>query len=87
MAKGNFKETKLAQPLPVRLTQRQVDWLQEIKDIDGISIQDHIRRAVDAYLEAAVKKLQRELELEDAVEVAGIPPNPRVGLRPRVTFR
>ena len=87
MAKGNFKETKLAQPLPVRLTQRQVDWLQEIKDIDGISIQDHIRRAVDAYLELATRRLRREIDEEEAAAAAGIPPNPRVGLRPRVTFR
>ena len=91
MPKGNQKHTKLAPPLPVRLTQRQVDWLNELKNADGISLQDHVRRAIDNYLATASSRLRRELELEekleDAVQAAGIPPSPRVHSRPKVTFR
>lgn len=37
-------------PLPIRFTQQQADALRALRAIDGLSIQEHVRRATDAYL-------------------------------------
>ena len=46
---SNNKSTKL-QPMAIRVTPKQFQGLQALKDEDGISVQDHIRRALDNYL-------------------------------------
>ena len=46
---SNNKQTRL-QPMAIRVTPKQFAGLQALKDEDGISVQDHIRRALDNYL-------------------------------------
>ena len=39
-------------PLPIRVTQLQFTRLQALRDYDDLAVQEHIRRAIDEYLEA-----------------------------------
>jgi hypothetical protein len=46
-------QRKLSQlvPQPTRLTKHHLQGLRALRDMDGMSIQEHIRRAVDVYLD------------------------------------
>jgi len=43
-------------PLPMRITQMQYDRLQRARDRDGLSIQEHVRRGLDIYLDGIEAK-------------------------------
>jgi len=45
----NRKEVRL-RPLPLRVTPRQFECLVALRSHDSLSIQEHVRRAIDAYL-------------------------------------
>ena len=55
----NLKETKL-RPLPLRVTPLQRVKLVQLRAKDSLSLQEHIRRAIDMYLEAQDRKAKRE---------------------------
>lgn len=38
-------------PLPLKVSHQQYEKLKQIRALDGLSIQEHIRRAIDIYLE------------------------------------
>lgn len=38
-------------PLPMRVTQVQFERLQRLRKVDGLAIQEHVRRSIDDYLE------------------------------------
>lgn len=68
-------------PLPMRITQRQYDRLVAHRARDHIAIQEHVRRALDNYLELLDRKAVRELPLSDeapsdASSVLESPPSP-----------
>ena len=42
-------------PLPMRVTPRQYERLTQARDRDGLTIQEHVRRALDLYL-AGIEK-------------------------------
>jgi hypothetical protein len=52
------KDVKL-KPLPLRLSTTQFERLVGLRARDGMAIQEHVRRAVDMYLDAQDKKAQR----------------------------
>jgi len=52
-------------PLPLRVAESQHDRLALIRDRTGISVQEHIRRAIDLYL-AVTEKEAIELGLMEA---------------------
>jgi len=43
-------------PLPMRVTQLQAERLREARNRDGLSVQEHVRRSLDIYL----NKIERE---------------------------
>ena len=47
----NRKQSPL-RPLPMRITDLQWERLQALRAYDAISIQEHVRRALDEYLDA-----------------------------------
>ena len=47
-------------PLPIRITQRQYQRLLAHRKIDALAIQEHIRRALDFYLDDLDEKRPRE---------------------------
>jgi hypothetical protein len=50
-------------PLPTRVTQRQYDRLMQHRARDHLSIQEHVRRSLDYYLEMLDKRWEREMML------------------------
>jgi hypothetical protein len=52
----NYTKHEL-RPLPTRITQLQYERLQGARDRDGLSIQEHIRRALDLYLAKIEKQI------------------------------
>src|SRR5262245_61903809 len=60
-ALNNRKELR---PLPLRVAHAQYDRLNAARDRSGISIQEHVRRAIDLYL-AVIEKEAIELGLMD----------------------
>ena len=51
----------ILRPLPIRITQRQYDRLRAHRLIDSLAIQEHVRRALDLYLDVLDRKREREL--------------------------
>jgi len=45
----NVRRSEL-KALPMRISQLQFDRLANLRDRDGLSMQEHVRRAIDAYL-------------------------------------
>jgi CHASE3 domain sensor protein len=43
-------------PLPIRIRQSQRDALEEMREADGRTIQEHIRTALDEYIERSNKR-------------------------------
>lgn len=43
-------------PLPMRITQLQFERLHKAREFDGMSVQEHIRRALDLYLDKVEQK-------------------------------
>lgn len=39
-------------PLPMRITEKQYDRLKAAREFDNLAIQEHVRRALDFYLDA-----------------------------------
>lgn len=68
---NNRKEMR---PLPLRVANSQYDRLVAARDRTGISIQEHVRRGIDAYLAA----IERE-----AIELGHLPTAPAVRSRAR----
>lgn len=65
------KEVPL-RPLPMRITPLQFDRLQAARDYDGISVQEHVRRALDFYLNALeISVLRTSSEDLKAIRAAG----------------
>jgi hypothetical protein len=61
-------------PLPLRIAESQKTRLSSIRDRTGISVQEHIRRAIDLYLAVTEK---------EAIELGLMPqPVPVTPLRP-----
>src|SRR4029077_14058345 len=54
-------------PLPTRVTPRQYDRLMIHRSRDHLSIQEHVRRALDMYLESLDKRWEREISLSSPV--------------------
>lgn len=46
-------------PLPMRITQKQYERLQQARANDQIAIQEHVRRALDNYLDLLDRKQAR----------------------------
>ena len=51
----------ILRPLPMRITERQYQRMQAHRSIDGLAIQEHVRRALDLYLDVLDRKREREL--------------------------
>jgi hypothetical protein len=45
----------------MRITERQYQRMQAHRSIDGLAIQEHVRRALDLYLDVLDRKREREL--------------------------
>lgn len=66
-------------PLPLRVARSQYDRLVSARDRTGISIQEHVRRGIDAYLAT----IERE-----AIELGHMPVAPRRSpAKPKVVKR
>ena len=52
--------------MPLRVTPRQNDLLKLLRDRDGMSVQEHVRRALDIYLARVNKKEPSDAEQETA---------------------
>jgi Ribbon-helix-helix protein, copG family len=88
---SNFKKTRL-EKMAIRLPPQQLEKLRELRDSTGVSVQDHIRRALDFYLTRPSKhpaQFQPPPELvaplaESKLErIQSLPNNPRQ----KVVFR
>jgi hypothetical protein len=53
-------------PLPMRVSRLQIERLRELRAKDGLSVQEHVRRSIDQYLET----------LTDAPPRPKLPPPP-----------
>ena len=51
-------------PLPMRITHRQYERLQLARDHDHLAIQEHVRRALDFYLDDLEKRQGRSPSLK-----------------------
>lgn len=60
------KDVKL-KPLPLRLSTTQFERLVSLRARDGMAIQEHVRRAVDVYLDQQDKRQARATPPADAV--------------------
>lgn len=67
-------------PLPMRITQLQFDRLVEARGRDGMAVQEHVRRALDLYLDKVERDALRQQvvipldqppELNDRAAVGG----------------
>lgn len=63
---SNYKEAKL-KPLSLKVTPRQFDRLLGLRAYDALSVQEHARRALDAYLDIQERKIGKEAQIETAV--------------------
>lgn len=63
------KEVKL-KVVPIRLTVRQFERLDELRNSEGLSMQDMVRRAVDNYLEARSRAARRDNPVPDPIATA-----------------
>jgi len=73
-------------PLPMRITQRQYDRLTAHRARDHISIQEHVRRALDNYLDLLDRKSLRELAMEAPSTASGSlesPQTPPIAEKPQ----
>jgi hypothetical protein len=59
-------------PLPMRVSQRSYDRLNAVRSIDGNSVQEHIRRGIDYYLDhvEVVLALAASEGLKQAISMA-----------------
>jgi hypothetical protein len=48
-------------PLPMRVTRLHIERLREARNRDGLSVQEHVRRALDIYL----NKIEREFNQKE----------------------
>jgi len=55
----NPKKTNPLRPLPMRITELQWERLNAARDYDDIAIQEHVRRALDKYLDMLDQKRSR----------------------------
>ena len=85
---GNVKTTRLVK-MSLRLSPKHMTALHALRDDDGISIQDHIRRALDKYL-----RTYRAAEPLPAPHETPLAPSPDPGVqspqartRRKVVFR
>lgn len=61
----NRKEVRL-RPLPLRITPLQFSRLTEARARDSLAIQEHVRRAIDVYLDLVEKRASRDAERREA---------------------
>lgn len=54
-------------PLPMRITHKQYERLQAARDYDHLSIQEHVRRSLDFYLDFLEKKQGRTPSLKSPI--------------------
>lgn len=73
-------------PLPLRVAQSQYQRLVNTRNRTGISVQEHIRRAIDLYL-AVTEKEAIELGLMEAPKPTSDNPNPTQPLERAVSLR
>lgn len=72
-------------PMPMRVTKQQQDRLRAAREKDGITLQDHVRRALDMYLDHMDMVYARrdqplpEGQLGVAVAYPGAPPGRNAG--------
>lgn len=61
---------KELRPLPMRISQNSYSRLEKLRDLDDLTIQEHVRRAIDYYLEHAelALALAAAPQLADAVK-------------------
>jgi hypothetical protein len=91
----NQKKTAPLRPLPMRVTPKQFERLHQARERDLISVQEHVRRALDAYLDMLDRKAARERELEETlpppVRTDAVPSTPArsrlSSARTRVVYR
>lgn len=65
-------------PLPLRVARSQYDRLVRARDRTGISIQEHVRRSIDAYLAATER---------EAIELGLMAPSRPKQQKPKVVKR
>ena len=72
------KEARL-KPLTLRITARQADRLTAARGRDDLAIQEHVRRAIDMYLDAYEKRQAKEAALPPVslADQPVAPPEPR----------
>lgn len=58
-------------PLPMRISQMSYERLEALRALDDLTVQEHVRRAIDYYLEHAelVLALAASPQLPDAVQI------------------
>lgn len=72
-------------PLPMRITQLQFDRLHAARERDGLSVQEHVRRALDLYLSIADGKSSEAADR--MTPVTGNPNHSPLASRQRVRTR
>jgi hypothetical protein len=60
-------------PLPMRITQKQYERLQQARANDQIAIQEHVRRALDNYLDLLDRKQARAAPIAEEAPEANKP--------------
>lgn len=66
MARPQKGDDQLSVPVAIRVTDRMTKRLQRLTAADGLSQQEHIRRAIDIYLNG----------MEKSLSLPPLPPNP-----------
>jgi hypothetical protein len=50
-------------PLPMRITPRQYERLTQARERDGLTVQEHVRRALDHYLTFVEKEARKPMAM------------------------
>lgn len=83
MPRPKLDDAEKLASLSVRTTQRQLARLQRAINTDGLPMQDHVRRALDEYLDAFEARFSLPMLPIGAVPVAPAPaPSPAPSLTP-----
>ena len=69
-AHQNFKSE--LRPLPMRITQLQFERLHAARARDGLSVQEHVRRALDQYLQKLEREAQRTTAQSPEAELPSV---------------
>lgn len=81
IARANSARRQVLRPLPMRVTPVQYERLNAVRLRDGLSVQEHVRRALDVYLAGVERALSRSSQPSE-VPAAPAPAGPASPAKP-----